>query len=78
MKLRLLNRKIGNLELQQDTLEQYDKKHNLVISGITEHEDKDLEEVVKELGDLLNVSIDQEEIILCIGLEVEYLLDLSL
>lgn len=60
--IRQLNSKVEEIDSQQDALNQYSRKHNLVISGIPERSDEDLEEVVKELGDLLNVPVEQSDI----------------
>ena len=48
-----------------DDLERYTRKHNLDIHGIPEAKDANLCEQVVILGNLLNLSIDRNEIDIC-------------
>lgn len=60
--VRTLNNQVSEIETQQDNLNQYNRKHNLIITGVPEHEGEDVQEAIKELGDLVNAPIDDGDI----------------
>ena len=55
-KLKDMERRLDEAEARHDDLEQYTRKFNLVIHGISEKEDVDSAEDVIELGKLLNAN----------------------
>ncbi|KAK3714628.1 hypothetical protein QZH41_002630 [Actinostola sp. cb2023] len=54
--------KLEELEVFQDEMNQYQRKHNLEIHGIPEKEDEDLEVTIKDLGEVLDVEIEYSDI----------------
>ncbi|XP_078374344.1 uncharacterized protein LOC144657857 [Oculina patagonica] len=54
--------RLDDIEARHDDLEQYTRKFNLVIHGISEREDEDNVENVIELGKLLNVNLTRGDI----------------
>ena len=52
-----MERRLDEAEVRHDNLEQYTRKFNPVIHGISEREDEDNVENVMELGKLLDVII---------------------
>ena len=61
-KLKDMERRLDEAEERHDNLEQYTRKFNLVIHGISEREDEDNAENVIELGKLLNVNLTRGDI----------------
>ena len=61
-KLKDMERRLDEAEARHDDLEQYTRKFNLVIHGISEKEDVDSAEDVIELGKLLNVNLTRRDI----------------
>jgi len=59
---RTLENKLEEVEVAQENLNQYNRKFNLIFAGIPERKDEDLDEAIRELGDLLNVTLDESDI----------------
>ena len=57
-----MERRLDEAEVRHDDLEQYTRKFNLVIHGISEKVDEDNAENVIELGKLLNVNLTRSDI----------------
>ena len=57
-----MERRLGEAEVKHDNLEQYTRKFNLVIHGISEREDEDNAANVIELGKLLDVNLTRGNI----------------
>ena len=57
-----LNDKVSNLEKNSDALEQYSRRNSLRISGITEKEGENTDEIMLKLASELNVSIGSSDI----------------
>ena len=57
-----MEQRLDDVEGRHDDLEQYTRKFNLVIHGISEREDEDNVENVIELGKLLNVNLTRNDI----------------
>lgn len=53
--LNTLKARMNNLDEVQDDLNQYQRKYNVEIHGIPEHDDEDLDEVVEELAKVIGV-----------------------
>ena len=63
----------GDLETainQIDDLEQYTRKHNLEIHGITEQPRENITQQIVDLGTVLNVAIREDDIDICHRLQV--------
>ena len=61
-KFKDMERRLDEAEVRHDDLEQYTRKFNLVIHGISEKVDEDNAENVIELGKLLNVNLTRSDI----------------
>ncbi|KAL1446425.1 hypothetical protein WDU94_005681 [Cyamophila willieti] len=59
---RELKKKVKDLEASNEDLEQYSRIRNLQLDGIPKANDEDLEEVVKEMGHKVGVTIRNEDI----------------
>ena len=57
-----MEQRLDDAEGRHDDLEQYTRKFNLVIHGISEREDEDNVENIIELGKLLNVNLTRNDI----------------
>ena len=60
--LKEMEQRLDDVEGRHDDLEQYTRKFNLVIHGISEREDEDNVENVIELGKRLNVNLTRNDI----------------
>ena len=61
-KLKDMERRLDEAEVRHDDLEQYTRKFNLVIHGISEREHEDNAENVIELGKRLDVNLTRGDI----------------
>ncbi|XP_008481625.1 uncharacterized protein LOC103518340 [Diaphorina citri] len=57
-----LRLKIRQLEMAEDELEQYTRNKNIQIDGIPKEKDENLEEMVKEIGNKMEVTIMNNDI----------------
>ena len=62
IRLKDMEQRLDEAEVRHDNLEQYTRKFNLVIHGISEREDEDNAESVIELGRLLDVNLTRGDI----------------
>ena len=60
--IKTLENTVEELEDTQDNIHQYQRKHNLVFHGIPERKDEDLVEALKEIGEALDVEVEEETI----------------
>ena len=60
--IELLEDKLYDLELQQDSLEQYTRKYNIEIHGVPESKDENLHELITSVASKLDVDIQRQDI----------------
>ena len=58
----ILEKKLDEAISMHDDLEQYSRKFNLEIHGVTEQESEDTEEIVLEVAKCSNVNLEAEDI----------------
>lgn len=57
-----LKKKMRELEIEADERDQYSRNRNVQIDGIPHQKDENLEELVKEIGNKIEVTIDNNDI----------------
>ncbi|XP_078356598.1 uncharacterized protein LOC144641468 [Oculina patagonica] len=57
-----LGKRVRNLEVDHDALEQYTRKFNVEVHGIPEHEGENLSDIIIQIGQKISVDITHQDI----------------
>lgn len=64
-----LRSKVGSLQTQLDDVEQYSRMNSLEINGIPEENNEHMVDIIKMVGKVLGIEIEEEHIDACYRLE---------